>query len=157
VDHALGRLAGPARAGAEPEPRSVPVRSSRQLSPQRANSRRTVTDSPNEIEGSVLRVVFAAPDGSFAVVRLEVAGRDQPVTVVGALAEAQPGEHLKLQGTWEHHPQHGEQLRVTRAVVELPRTAEGVQRYLEGLKGIGPELARRLVAAFGVSAVEVLE
>ena len=111
----------------------------------------------NEIEGTVLRVVYAAPDGSFAVVRLQVEGKEQPVTAIGPIAEAQPGEHLKLQGTWENHAQHGEQLRVTRAVVELPRTADGVHRYLEGLHGIGPELARRLVAAFGVSAVEVVE
>jgi exodeoxyribonuclease V alpha subunit len=119
-----------------------------------------VSDPPkneNEIEGTVLRVVFAAPDGSFAVVRLQVEGKDQPVTAIGPIAEAQPGEHLKLQGTWENHAQHGEQLRVTRAVVELPRTADGVHRYLEGLHGIGPELARRLVAAFGVAAVEVVE
>src|SRR5207237_277019 len=35
--------------------------------------------------------------------------------------------------------------------------ADGVQRYLEGLHGIGPELARRLVAAFGTQAVEIVE
>jgi exodeoxyribonuclease V alpha subunit len=109
------------------------------------------------IEGTVLRVVFVAPDGTFAVVRLEVAGREQPVTAIGALGDATPGEQLKLEGTWEKHAQFGEQLRVTRAVVELPRTGEGVQRYLEGLHGIGPELARRLVAAFGTQAVEVVE
>ncbi len=110
-----------------------------------------------QIEGTVLRVVYTAPDGSFAVVRLLVEGRDAPVTIVGAVGDASPGEHLKLEGSWEKHAQHGEQLRVTRAVVELPRTADGVQRYLEGLHGIGPELARRLVAAFGVSAVETVE
>jgi exodeoxyribonuclease V alpha subunit len=110
-----------------------------------------------ELEGTVLRVVYAAPDGTFAVVRLEVKGRDEPVTAIGALGEVTPGEELKLQGSFERHPQHGEQLRVTRAVVQLPRTAGGVQRYLEGLHGIGPELARRLVAAFGTQAVEIVE
>ena len=32
-----------------------------------------------------------------------------------------------------------------------------MQRYLEGLHGIGPELARRLVAAFGTQAIDVVE
>jgi exodeoxyribonuclease V alpha subunit len=109
------------------------------------------------LEGTVLRVVFAAPDGAFAVVRLDVRGRDQPIKVTGPLSETTPGELLKLEGHWERHPVHGEQFRATRAVVEVPRTPDGVERYLQGIKGIGPELARRLVAAFGVDAVEVVE
>jgi exodeoxyribonuclease V alpha subunit len=109
------------------------------------------------LEGSVLRVVFTTPDGSFAVLRLQVAGRDEPVSVVGPLAESTAGELLKLEGTWERHPTHGEQFRATRAVVEIPRTEGGVARYLEALKGIGPMLAERLVAAFGTEAIEVVE
>jgi exodeoxyribonuclease V alpha subunit len=115
-------------------------------------------DGPSdEVEGTVLRVMFAAPDGTFAVVRLEVPGKSEPVTAIGALGDVTPGEQLKLQGRFERHPQFGEQLRVSRAVVQLPRTADGVQRYLEGLHGIGPELARRLVAAFGTQAIDVVE
>ena len=109
------------------------------------------------LEGSVLRVVFTAPDGSFAVLRLQVTGRDEPVAVVGPLAESTAGENLKLEGLWERHPTHGEQFRATRAVVEIPRTEGGVARYLEALKGIGPMLAERLVGAFGTEAIEVVE
>jgi len=109
------------------------------------------------LEGSVLRVVFTAPDGSFAVLRLQVAGRDEPVAVVGPLADSTAGENLKLEGSWERHPTHGEQFRATRAVVDIPRTDVGVARYLEALKGIGPMLAERLVAAFGTEAIEVVE
>jgi len=109
------------------------------------------------LEGAVRRVVFTAPDGAFAVVRLDVPGRAAPVTVIGPIGEASAGEQLKLEGTWERHAVHGEQFRAARAVVEVPRSDDGVRRYLEGLTGIGPEIARRLVAAFGVRAVEVLE
>ncbi|HEX9101160.1 MAG TPA: AAA family ATPase, partial [Polyangia bacterium] len=112
---------------------------------------------PETLEGSVLRVVFTAPDGSFAVLRLQVAGRDEPISVVGPLAESTAGELLKLEGSWERHPTHGDQFRATRAVVEIPRTTGGVARYLEALKGIGPMLAERLVAAFGTEAIEVVE
>lgn len=109
------------------------------------------------LQGSVLRVVFTAPDGSFAVLRVQVDGRDEPVAVVGPLAESTAGEQLTLEGSWERHPTHGEQFRATRAVVEIPRTSEGVARYLEALPGIGPMLSERLVAAFGVEAIEVVE
>jgi exodeoxyribonuclease V alpha subunit len=109
------------------------------------------------LEGSVLRIVFTAPDGAFAVLRLRVEGREDPVAVVGPLGDAIVGEQLKLEGEWERHAQHGEQFRATRAVVEVPRSEAGVSRYLEGLKGIGPMLAERLVQAFGVQAIEVVE
>ncbi len=113
--------------------------------------------SPELLEGNVLRVVFTTPDGSFAVLRVQVEGRDEPVSVVGPLADSTAGEHLKMEGHWERHATHGEQFRATRAVVEIPRTSDGVARYLEGIKGIGPMLAERLVASFGVEAIEVVE
>ncbi|HEX4460160.1 MAG TPA: ATP-dependent RecD-like DNA helicase, partial [Polyangia bacterium] len=113
--------------------------------------------APELLEGNVLRVVFTTPDGSFAVLRVQVEGRDEPVSVVGPLADSTAGEHLKMEGHWERHATHGEQFRATRAVVEIPRTADGVSRYLEGIKGIGPMLAERLVASFGVEAIEVVE
>jgi exodeoxyribonuclease V alpha subunit len=109
------------------------------------------------LEGTVERIVFRAPDGAFAVVRLGVSGRPQPATVIGPLADAIEGELLALEGVWERHTVHGEQFRARRAVVQVPKTADGVQRYLEGLDGIGPELAKRLVGAFGTEAVDVIE
>jgi exodeoxyribonuclease V alpha subunit len=118
-----------------------------------------VADAPTttKIEGTVERIVFRAPDGAFAVVRLKVGGAPQPVTVIGPLADAIEGELLAIEGAWERHAMHGEQFRARRAAVQVPKTIEGVQRYLEGLEGIGPELARRLVASFGLETVDVIE
>lgn len=113
-----------------------------------------VTES---LEGIVSRVVFNAPDGAFAVLRLQVEGRADPVTVVGPLTDALVGEELRLEGSWERHSAHGEQFRATRAVIALPRTPVGIARYLESLKGIGPMLAERLFATFGEQAIEVVE
>jgi exodeoxyribonuclease V alpha subunit len=110
------------------------------------------------LEGTVARVVFRAPDGLFAVLRLDrPSERGAPVTVIGPLAEAEPGEHLRLAGRWERHATFGDQFRATRAIAELPRTADGVERYLEGFAGFGATLAERLVGAFGAEALEVLE
>lgn len=109
------------------------------------------------LDGVVQRVVFRGRDNDFAIVRLEVRGRPQPVTVVGPLAEVGPGEPLRLEGMWERHPVHGEQFRARAVALEVPRTPEGVRRYLEGLSGLGPTTAARLVQHFGVEALEVLE
>ena len=109
------------------------------------------------IEGVVEKVVWTAADGAFAVVRLSVPGRDGPVTVVGSLGGMQPGESVRVEGSWERHAAHGDQLRAERAIALQPKSAEGVARYLAGLKGIGPLLAKRIVTAFGPGAVEILE
>ncbi len=117
-------------------------------------------DSPREVdqlEGTVTRVVFAAPDGGFAVARLEVEGRAAPVTLTGPLGDVTRGDVLRVAGSWQQHAQHGEQFVVARLIVEVPHTAEGVEKYLTTLKGIGPQLAARLVERFGVAAVEVVE
>jgi exodeoxyribonuclease V alpha subunit len=116
-----------------------------------------VNEPRKVLEGTVAKVVFAAPDGRFAVVRLDVPGHDGPVTVVGPLGGMAPGEAVRVEGTWERHAAHGDQLRAERAVAQRPRTPAGVARYLEGFRGIGPTLAQRLVKAFGIEAVEVLE
>ena len=112
---------------------------------------------PQTLDGVVQRVVFRGRDNDFAIVRLDVRGRSQPVTVVGPLAEVGPGEPLRLEGAWERHPVHGEQFRARAVALEVPRTPEGVRRYLEGLAGLGPTTAARLVQSFGVDALEVLE
>jgi exodeoxyribonuclease V alpha subunit len=109
------------------------------------------------MDGVLRRIVYAAPDGEFVVARLEVAGRPGPVTVVGALGELAVGENIRVEGVWERHAVHGEQLRVLRAVIDVPRTPDGVTRHLATYKGVGPSLAARLVASFGLDAIEVLE
>jgi exodeoxyribonuclease V alpha subunit len=108
------------------------------------------------VEGTVAKILFSATDGGFAVVRLEVAGHDGPVTAVGPLAGLAPGESVRIEGEWERHPSHGDQLRAERAVAVLPKSEVGVARYLTGLSGIGPTLAKRLVSAFGVGALDVI-
>ncbi len=110
-----------------------------------------------EVEGLVRRVVYRAPDGVFAVVRLEVEGRPELLTAVGALGELREGENVVVTGRWEKHGTHGDQLRAMRAVAAPPRSVAGVRRYLEGLPGLGAALAERLTAQFGTEAIEVLE
>jgi exodeoxyribonuclease V alpha subunit len=112
------------------------------------------------LHGTVARIAFRAAEGDFAVVRLRVIGDqkvDSEVTVVGSLGGLLEGERLLVEGTWERHASFGRQFRVHKAAVELPQTAAGVQRYLEGLEGIGARSAERLVAAFGKDAIEVVE
>ena len=54
--------------------------------------------TPAAIEGTVSRVVWTSPDGRFAVVRVEVEGREAPVTVVGPLIGMGPADATQFAG-----------------------------------------------------------
>jgi exodeoxyribonuclease V alpha subunit len=110
------------------------------------------------LEGTVERLTFADPDSHYAVVRLRVRGRRQPATVVGPLAAVKEGEQLHLKGRYEVHPKWGEQFRVVWWYAVLPATVSGIEKYLASglIKGIGPELAQRLVAHFGAETLTVI-
>ncbi|HEY9074739.1 MAG TPA: ATP-dependent RecD-like DNA helicase, partial [Desulfobaccales bacterium] len=111
------------------------------------------------LEGAVERLTFANPENQYAVVRLKVKGARHPVTVVGPLAGVQEGEQLHLKGTYEMHPKWGEQFKVVWWYSVLPATVAGIEKYLASglVKGIGPELAGRLVAHFGGDTLKVID
>jgi exodeoxyribonuclease V alpha subunit len=58
---------------------------------------------------------------------------------------------------WEHHSQHGRQLRAELTLPIGPQTLYGIERYLTTLSGLGPELAHRIVTRFGLDALTYLE
>jgi exodeoxyribonuclease V alpha subunit len=111
------------------------------------------------LEGTVERLTFADPSSHYAVVRLKVKGRRQPATVVGPLAAVKEGEQLHLKGRYEVHPKWGEQFRVVWWYAVLPATVAGIEKYLASglIKGIGPELAQRLVAHFGLETLTIID
>lgn len=119
------------------------------------------TPPPDEsvLEGILERIVYAAEEGGFTVARLEVAGRGEPVTIVGSLLGVQPGESLHLRGRWVHDRRYGEQFRVASYLPVQPSTLAGIERYLgSGLvRGVGKVMAKRLVEAFGFETLDVIE
>jgi len=111
--------------------------------------------------GAVLeRVTFANPETGYTIARVGPAhGGSELVTVVGALLGAQVGESLRLRGRWTSHPKYGRQFEVHSYTTVLPATTQGIQRYLGSglIKGIGPVMAERMVAHFGVDIMHVIE
>ncbi len=110
-----------------------------------------------ELEGVVESLLFASEDSGYSVVKLRSGG--QLVTAVGNLASPVPGERLHLKGRWTNHPRFGRQFAVEEYESHAPATVEGIERYLSSglIPGIGGELARRIVRAFGEQTLEVLD
>ena len=115
------------------------------------------------LDGVLERVTFANPETGYTIARIAPergsgVGGDL-VTAVGPLLGAQIGEFLRLRGRWSSHPKYGRQFEVHSYATVLPATATGIQRYLGSglIKGIGPVMAERMVAHFGVDIMHIIE
>ena len=114
---------------------------------------------PETVEGVLERIIFSHDDHDFVVATLTILGRSEPVTIVGRLAQPHPGETLVLSGGWEFNKNFGEQFRFTHADTKAPSTVRGIEKYLSSnlIKGIGPEMARRITSKFGEKTLEIIE
>ena len=111
------------------------------------------------VEGTLEQVVYSNEEGSWSVVRVDVPGERGLTTAVGNLQGTTPGETLRLTGAWEKNPKFGRQFRVESYLAIQPSTLVGIERYLGSglIPGIGPKMAERLVATFGLDTLEVIE
>lgn len=112
-----------------------------------------------EIKGQVERITYSNEENGYVIAKVRVPGRHDLITVVGSLFAITPGEVLRLSGHWDYHPKYGEQLKVTSYDLIMPATARGIERYLGSgmIKGIGPIMAKRLVAVFGEKTLDIIE
>jgi len=109
------------------------------------------------VEGAVESIVFYNPDNGYTVARFQPES-GEPMTVVGCFPPLSPGEVLRIFGDWTLSPRFGRQFKVDRFTMTLPVSAKGIEMFLASgqVKGIGPVLAARIVAAFGVGTIGVL-
>ena len=109
-------------------------------------------------EGTVHSVIFQNAENGYTVLRL-LTEEGEIVTVVGCIPCVAPGEHLTVTGTWETHPQHGEQLRAEELERSLPEEEDEILAYLSSgiCKGVGPATARSIVERFGLDTLDILE
>jgi exodeoxyribonuclease V alpha subunit len=109
--------------------------------------------------GSVERVTFHNEDNGFAVLKVKARGKRDLVPVVGHVASISAGEFIHAVGVWITDRAHGLQFKADFLKTTPPTTAEGIEKYLGSgmVRGIGPVLAKRIVAAFGEKTFEVIE
>src|SRR6266705_4563946 len=117
------------------------------------------TDSPAVLTAVLERVTYSNEETGYTVARVTTGRDGDLLTVVGPLAGAQPGEHLRMEGRWRNHAMYGRQFEVHGYTTVLPATVQGIRRYLGSglIKGIGPKMAERIVDHFGVDTLRVLE
>ncbi|HXM28720.1 MAG TPA: ATP-dependent RecD-like DNA helicase [Chthoniobacterales bacterium] len=114
---------------------------------------------PDGVSGLVERVTFHNPETGFAVMRVTVKGRREPLTVVGVVASVNTGEWITAQGTWVRDREHGLQLKADSITCNAPNSREGIEKYLGSglIKGIGPVYAKKLVDTFGEEIFAIID
>ena len=112
-----------------------------------------------QVSGLIERVTFHNDENGFCVLRVKVRGQRDEVTVLGSLPSVTAGEWLETEGWWVRDKEHGLQFKVKMMKTVPPTTVEGIERYLSSglVKGIGPVLAKKLVARFGAEVLEIIE
>ncbi|KAK1184396.1 ATP-dependent RecD-like DNA helicase [Streptomyces sp. NBS 14/10] len=125
----------------------------------------TVPPAPSpgdRIDGVVDHLVHVTYD-HHTILRLAIAD-DAPtsrtVTAVGkALFGTQPGENLRLTGTWINHPRYGRQFKTETCERTWPATARAIRLYLASgmIHGIGKTLATAITNQFGEQTLHVID
>ena len=110
-----------------------------------------------ELYGEVEQVVYRNENNQYTV--LQMLSGDDMVTVVGSFPMVGAGEELRVYGRWESHAAYGPQFRAEAFQRDRPATTGAMLKYLASgaIRGVGPALAARIVEAFGVNALEVIE
>ena len=114
---------------------------------------------PIDLVARVEHVTFHDESSGFTIAQAQSEDGGIPLTIVGELMSPTPGTVLKITGNWTEHPRFGRQFRVTRAHAQPPATLEGIEKYLGSglIKGVGREMAARIVNHFGARTLEVIE
>src|SRR5215217_2471234 len=111
------------------------------------------------LAGTVERVTFHNAENGFAVLKVKSRGKRDLITVVGHSPTIAPGEFITASGAWVNDRAHGVQFKAQVLKATTPTNAEGIERYLASgqMRGIGPAMAKRIVAAFQEATFDVIE
>ncbi len=118
---------------------------------------------PVTLTGEVERITYESDATGFRVLKVGSLegpnGKRGSVTVVGMLPPVGSGVRVRVTGEFRQDPKHGEQFRADTLVTLAPETLVGLERYLGSglIPGIGPAFAKRIVSAFGMDSLSMLD
>jgi exodeoxyribonuclease V alpha subunit len=111
------------------------------------------------VEGVVERIVYENADSGFMVGRLRLDEWTESISFLGNLVALSEGETVRIVGRWVEDKKFGRQLRVQTLEMLVPTTLDGIEKYLGSglIHGIGPAYAKRMVEAFGLETLRVID
>ena len=125
-------------------------------------ARRTPVPDPAKeeaLEGLVDLITFHSEETGFCVLKVKARGFRETLAVVGKVPRIAVGEWIKARGKWNIDRKHGRQFLAEHLEAVVPDSLEGIEKFLGSglIKGIGPVYAKKLVDAFGMGVLDVIE
>ena len=109
------------------------------------------------LEGLVEAIIFKSEDSGYIVAK--ITANKEVVTIVGIMPLIKEGQQIEIRGNWINHKQFGRQFSVEEYKEVLPTSAKEIEKYLSTgiIHGIGPVTAKKIVKAFGVETLDILD
>ena len=108
-------------------------------------------------EGIVEDIIYQNAENGYTVCTIEVGGEE--ISCVGPMPGIHEGEEVRVIGTWSTHPVYGRQIKVDAFERSIPKTVQGIEKYLASgvIKGIGEKTAKKIVKHFGLDTFRIIE
>ena len=107
----------------------------------------------------VEHITYQNPENGWSVMKVNVKGYEDLVTLTGSFMDVPIGSVLLCEGDWKIDSRFGRQFIVQSWTEVMPATIYGIEKYLgSGLvKGIGPIFAKSIVNKFGTDTLSVID
>jgi len=107
----------------------------------------------------VERITYQNPENGYTILKVNVKGYEELVTVVGSLLDANVGSVLLIDGDWKIDTKYGRQFIAQKWEETMPATIYGIEKYLGSglIKGVGPKFAGKIVRKYGTDTLTVIE
>ncbi len=111
----------------------------------------------DQLQGYVEHIIYRNADNGYTVFNL--IEDEHEIACVGIFPVLSEGEILLLHGSYVEHSTYGRQFKVESHEVRPPEDVLAIERYLAygAVKGIGPTLAKRIVAKFKGETFRIME
>ena len=109
------------------------------------------------LEATIEDIIYQNAENGYTVCTVEYEGEE--LSCVGEMPGIYAGEEVKIMGTWSTHPVYGKQVKVDFIERSMPKTVQGMEKYLASgvIKGIGAKTAKKIVKHFGVDTFKIIE
>lgn len=109
------------------------------------------------LEATIEDIIFQNQENGYTVCTIDYEGEE--ISCVGEMSGIYAGEEVKIVGSWSMHPIYGKQIRVEMLERSMPKTVQGMEKYLASgvIKGIGAKTAKKIVKHFGIDTFKIIE
>lgn len=122
----------------------------------------SVAQTHETITGSVEKILFQDLNSGFnilVIARSDIKDPKASCVVTGNFPTIVCGHVVTITGQWTTHPRFGKRFEAQTCYSTTPTSLKGLVTYLGSglIKGIGPQLAERLVGAFGLEVLKIID